>query len=125
MSKPITSGRIEASHGSTRSYTIGFLGSIILTITAFVLVENHTFSKWVIIWFIASLAFIQFLVQLIFFMHLGKEPKPRWKLMVFLFMVGVVGILVIGSLWIMSNLNYRMIDSPHAVNQYLNNQDGL
>jgi hypothetical protein len=37
----------------------------------------------------------------------------------------VLLIIVIGSLWIMSNLNYRMMGSPSQVNQYIQSQDGL
>jgi len=46
---------------------------------------------------------------LIFFLHLGIESKPRWNLLVFYFMVVVLAILLYGSFWIMSNLDYRMM----------------
>jgi len=72
---------------------------------------------------VAGLAVTQALVQLIFFMDLGGEAKPRWRLGVLIFMVGVVLIVVFGSLWIMTNLNYHM--TPDQVNHYLNGQDGL
>ena len=66
----------------------------------------------------------QFFTQLLFFLHLGRETKPRWKLLVFLFMTMIVAILVFGSLWIMYNLNYHM--TLQQMYQYLNNQgDGL
>jgi cytochrome o ubiquinol oxidase operon protein cyoD len=57
---------------------------------------------------LGSLAFVQVIIQLIFFLHLGEEESPRWNLISFLFMVGVVFIIVAGSLWIMFNLDYRM-----------------
>jgi hypothetical protein len=38
-------------------------------------------------------------------------------------MLGVIGIIVIGSLWIMSNLNVHM--TSQQVNTYLKQQDGL
>ena len=60
--------------------------------------------------------------RLYFFLHLGKETKPRWKLYVFGFMVSVVLIIVFGSIWIMNNLNYRM--TPAQINQYMNSQGG-
>jgi cytochrome o ubiquinol oxidase subunit IV len=59
----------------------------------------------------------------VFFLHLGRETRPRWKLAVFLFMLGVILILVFGSLWIMTNLNYRMM--PKQMVQYMNSQAGL
>ena len=66
---------------------------------------------------------MQFVGQLIFFMHLGRETKPRWKLAVTLMMILVVSILVGGSLWIMSNLTYRM--TPTQEENYMNNQQGI
>ena len=104
-------------------YINGFVLSIILTVTAYLIVMHHALSYDFTISTIVELAIVQFLVQLVFFLHLGREARPRWKLFVFLFMLLVVGILVFGSLWIMNNLNYRM--TPQQINTYLNNQDGL
>lgn len=103
-------------------YIAGFVFSIILTLEAYLLVVNHTFSHHILIGVVAGLAVVQIVLQLLFFLHLGSETKPRWRLLVFCFMSLVVGILVIGSLWIMGNLNYRM--TPQQVTQYLNDQGG-
>jgi len=113
----------NADGGNLQLYVTGFVLSISLTIAAYLMVVNHTLSKWQLVYAIAVLAFIQFLVQLIFFLHLGREMKPRWKLGVFLSMVLIVLIVVIGSLWIMDSLNYRMM-SPDMINDYLTKQDG-
>lgn len=113
----------DNDHGNLRLYVTGFVLSISLTLAAYLMVVNQTLSKWQLVFAIATLAFIQFLVQLVFFLHLGRELKPRWKLGVFLFMVLIVLIVVIGSLWIMDNLNYRMM-SPEMINEYMTKQDG-
>ncbi len=115
--------RHEPNGSTLRSYVTGFILSISLTLAAYLLVERHQLSSRLLIFAVISLALLQFLVQLLFFLRLGTETKPRWKLLVFLFMVAIVCILVFGSLWIMSNLNYRM--TPKQVNNYMNNQDGL
>ena len=115
------------SHGaSTTSYVIGFILSLILTLTAFWLVENKMLSGWLLIFCLAELAFVQLFVQLFLFLHLGNESKPRWNLMIFLSTVLVVGILVIGSLWIMSNLNYNMGHdmSPEETTDYILEEEG-
>ncbi len=104
-------------------YINGFLGSVFLTMAAYLLVVQHTLSNHVLIGVIAILALIQFVVQLLCFLHMGTETRPRWKLAVFLFMIIIVVILVGGSLWIMANLNKNM--NTKQVNQYLNSQDGL
>lgn len=112
----------NTEHGSLKTYVTGFVFSIVLTLTAYLLVVNRKFSVDIIIAAIVGLALLQFLVQLFFFLHLGKETKPRWKLFVLFFMIMVVLILVFGSIWIMNNLNYRM--TPEQINTYMNNQGG-
>jgi len=90
-----------------RAYILGFSLSIALTLAAYILVVGHHFSHYAILLTIIFLALVQFLVQLQFFLHIGRESKPRWNLLVLLFMVIIVWILVFGSLWIMTNLNYH------------------
>lgn len=96
------------NHGSYKSYTAGFISSIVLTVIAFYLVDRGVFAGWDLAVALAILATGQLLVQLICFLHIGKEDRPRWNLTAFLFMLLVVGIVVIGSLWIMYNLDYNM-----------------
>ena len=105
-----------------RTYVSGYILSIILTVAAYLLVTHPSLSTNVIVGLISTLAIVQFLVQLIFFLHIGVETKPRWKLFVLIFMIGIVLIIVVGSIWIMNNLNYRM--SPDQIKTYLNNQGG-
>jgi cytochrome o ubiquinol oxidase operon protein cyoD len=124
MSKQtIVVSKHNAEHGSLRTYVTGFALSIFLTISAYLLVVQGHYSSTLIVAVIIILAIVQFLIQMFFFLHLGKEAKPRWKLYVLIFMIIIVLTLVIGSIWIMNNLNYRM--SPQQMNTYMNNQSGL
>lgn len=108
MSQPkITVARHETARGSVRSYVTGFVLSLILTLTAYLLVVHGVFSGWTLVYALAALAVSQLLVQLVCFLHLGRESRPRWNLTVMLFAVMVVAILVFGSLWIMKNLAYN------------------
>jgi len=119
-----------AGSGSLRTYVTGFVLSILLTLIAFAFVQRHVstdheaYSHRFLIVMVVVLALSQLVVQLLYFLHLGNESKPRWNLLVFSFMLTVVIILVFGSLWIMYNLNYHM-PSTDQVNQYLRSQDGL
>lgn len=113
----------ETSHGSLVSYFIGFCSSLLLTFASFGLVYYHPLAlNWTIA-VISLLAITQFVVQLTLFMHIGTETKPRWKLFTFWFMLMVVIIIILGSIWIMNNLNYRM--TPMEMNKYMQSQDGL
>lgn len=111
-----------AKQATLGTYISGYVLSLVLTLVAYLLVRHPAYSNSVIVAVIVVLAIVQFLVQLVFFLHLGRETKPRWKLFVAISMIGIVLILVLGSLWIMNNLNYRM--TPQQVNTYLNDQGG-
>lgn len=100
-----------------RTYVLGFFLSIVLTIIAFGLnyihdANGHVFpTHEIILPILIILAIGQLLVQLLFFLHLGEEKKPRWNLLAFSFALLVVVILVGGTLWIMQNLKHGQMDS--------------
>jgi cytochrome o ubiquinol oxidase subunit IV len=108
------------------AYIIGFVSSVATTLIAYALVVNRVWPTGVLIIVIAALAVVQLAIQLIFFLHLGEEKGPRWKLVTFSFALIVVGILVVGSLWIMDNLNYNMMHfTPAQQDQYLKDNEGI
>ena len=97
-------------------YLSGFIGSLLLTGLSFSLAALRLFPTPFLIPILILLAIIQAFVQLIFFMHMGKEAKPRWMTLLFYFMVLVVFIVVLGTLWIMSDLDRRtMPDMPPMI----------
>ena len=96
-------------YGSFRSYGLGFVWSIVLTLVSYVLVAEKMLSGAMLGASIGLLAMIQAFMQLALFLNLWKEPKPRWNILIFFFMVMVVVILVFGSIWIMNNLNYNLM----------------
>ncbi len=89
------------------SYIAGFVFSLLLTLVAYLAIDRAWVHGWAAISVILFLALLQLVVQVVFFLHLGREPKPRWNLNVMLFAAMVAGILVGGSLWIMYNLDYH------------------
>jgi cytochrome o ubiquinol oxidase operon protein cyoD len=121
MSKkhPIVTARHKTSHGSLKSYTVGFILSIILTLIPFYIVVNEMTSGWVLVFSLFGFATAQLLVQLQFFIHLGEESRPRWKLIMFLCMTLILLIVVLGSIWIMNSLNYNMMPGHQAEEQLL------
>lgn len=100
-------------------YTVGFLLSLVLTLVAYFLVVGGFKSDWLLI-ILGVLAIAQMVVQLIFFLHVGEETGPRMRLASFVFMAGTLLIIVIGSLWIIKNMNYNMLKmSPTDKNNYM------
>ncbi|MBS0627368.1 MAG: cytochrome o ubiquinol oxidase subunit IV [Verrucomicrobia bacterium] len=99
----------EEMNGSLGFYITGFILCILLTLTAYFIVDKHLLSKSATMFSLVGLGLLQAFVQLVFFLHLGKEPKPKWHQWAFFSMLGVLLILCIGSLWIMYNLDYRLM----------------
>jgi cytochrome o ubiquinol oxidase operon protein cyoD len=105
------SRKSDHGHGSVQSYTLGFLLSLALTLSAYFAVVDHWFAGWILVSAIILLALTQFFVQVELFLHIGNELKPRWNAMALIFMILTVATIVLGSIWIMSNLNYNMMTS--------------
>ncbi|MEP6710520.1 MAG: cytochrome o ubiquinol oxidase subunit IV [Candidatus Saccharibacteria bacterium] len=111
--------KIQAPLGSLASYIIGFASAIILTLVAYVFVVYKWLLGWQLVVAIMILAAVQLVVQLIFFLHLDRKSTSRWNQAAFLLMVMILVIIVVGSLWIMQNLNYHMMMSPEDMNKYM------
>lgn len=97
-------------------YIAGFGLSLVLTVDAFLLVMNPSLSAENTLFTILALAVIQFVIQMVFFLHLGKGSK--WNSGVFFMMLLVIFILVAGSIWIMANLDYNMM-MPDTMDEYM------
>jgi cytochrome o ubiquinol oxidase operon protein cyoD len=80
---------------------------LLLTLLAYFAVVNQWSSGGLLVAFILTLAVTQFIVQLIFFLHLGQEDKPRWNLTTFWSALLVLIMVIFGSIWIIKNLNAR------------------
>ncbi len=106
------------------AYVVGFVLSIIITLTAYFFTTNHLWPSHTLIFIILGLAVLQLIVQVVFFLHIGRGT--RWKAASFYFTIFVVLIIVVGSIWIMNNLNYNMMNmSPDQTKQYMHDHEGL
>ena len=103
-------------------YTIGFVLSLLLSLAAYYYVVLGSSETWLLP-VLGALALIQMTVQLIFFLHLGEEVRPRYRLASFGFMLLVLTIVVVGSLWVMVHLNNNMMDmTPDEKTNYMMTQ---
>jgi len=89
----------------------GFALSLGLTALPFVLVMRPVVSPGTTLTLVVILAAVQVLVHLVFFLPLDGRPGRQWTLLSLVFTVGVVAILVGGSVWIMHSLLAHMM--PH------------
>lgn len=114
-----------------RAYLVGFLLSLVFTLIPFTLVEIHlashhaSFSHESLLVWALVFAVLQFLTQAAFFLHLVGKHASRERRAIFLAAVGVVAILMGGSLWIMNNLNDRMMGNPGAMTDYMQQEDAF
>jgi len=98
-----------ASRGSLKSYVVGFILSIVLTVIPFALVMSGAFSRSAVMFGIFGAAIVQILVHLHYFLHLDTSSAMRWNVMALVFALLVIILFVGGTLWIMYHLHYRMM----------------
>jgi len=106
---PATVDSTGASRGSLGSYVVGFLLSVALTVAAFALVAEGDLPRSVVVAGIFVAAVVQIVVQLHFFLHLNRSSAMRWNALALLFTLLIMGLFLGGTLWIMHNLDYRMM----------------
>lgn len=97
------------THSSFKSYAIGFILAVILTVIPFKIVMDGTMDKGTILWIILGMAVVQMLVHLKYFLHLDSSSEQRSNVIALLFTALILVIVVAGSLWIMHNLNTNMM----------------
>ena len=104
----------------TRTYVVGLAVAVTLTLVAYLLATRHALSPGPLVVLLIVLALAQFATQVLAFLHLGAEERPRWRLYALLSMVGMVLVFVTGALWIMNNLTTRMTMDQQM--RYMNSQ---
>lgn len=113
----------EHGHGTTWSYVIGFALSLLFTAIPYQMVVNQTATGTTLLATIIGIAVLQMIIQIVFFLHLGRGPKPLYNVIFFVFTVGTIILVVVGSIWIMNHLNYNM--APTDASKYLIEQEGI
>jgi cytochrome o ubiquinol oxidase subunit IV len=106
----------KQEHGTTRSYIIGFLLSLVFTVVPYYMVVNKTVSASTLLATILGFAVLQMAIQIFFFLHLGRGPKPMYNVVFFGSTVGIILVVVVGSMWIMNHLNYNMAPTEISKN---------
>ncbi len=97
------------AHGSVKEYVNGLIYSVILTLVPFIMVMADLGSPQLIIGVVLVCAVAQILVQLVCFLHMNTSSEQMWNTTSAIFVVLIVAIIVIGSLWIMQHLNHNML----------------
>ena len=90
-------------------YTIGLLGAVMLTATSFWAANTPVLWGPGVALGLAVLAIAQMGVHLVFLLHITTGPDNTNNVLALAFGILIVCLVVIGSLWIMTNLNDAMM----------------
>ena len=97
-------------HGSVKSYVVGFILSVVLPGSPFVLVMKGDFSKVTTLWSVIILGLIQIWVHLKYFLHLNfVTDEGRANTFSFLFSALIIFMVVGLSIWIIYESNAMMM----------------
>ncbi|MDQ3123498.1 MAG: cytochrome o ubiquinol oxidase subunit IV [bacterium] len=113
----------KSEHGTTGSYIIGFILSLVFTIIPYYLVVNKTISGNALLAAILGIAVVQMAIQMLFFLHLGRGPKPLYNVVFFFATAGIIVLTIGASLFIMNNLYQNML--PSEVTLKLAEKEGI
>ena len=90
-------------------YLKGFVLALLLTGVPFGLVWAELLPRFTTLVVIAVLAVVQVVVHLRYFLHIDVRSAPRGNLLALGFAVVLIFLMVGGTLWIMLDLNARMM----------------
>ena len=100
-----------------RGYVFGFVLSVALTAASFYVVSTDLIWGPAIPVALAVLAVAQIGVHLVFFLHITTAPDNTNNVLALAFGVLIVALIIGGSVWIMNNLNDRMMPTMQQMMQ--------
>jgi len=98
----------DAGHVILNS-NLGLGFSVILTVAAFVLANSQLIYGPAIPVALLVLAIAQMGVHLVFFLHITTGPDNTNNVLALAYGIMVVGLIVVGSIWIMSHMGENMM----------------
>jgi cytochrome o ubiquinol oxidase operon protein cyoD len=90
-------------------YIKGFVFALVLTGIPFGLVVAGLLPRFATLVVIAILALVQVVVHLRYFLHIDLKSTPRDNLLALAFAAVLICIMIGGTLWIMLDLDARMM----------------
>jgi cytochrome o ubiquinol oxidase subunit IV len=100
-------------------YTIGLALAVILTATSFWAANTSLLWAPGVTLGLVVLAIAQMGVHLVFFLHITTGPDNTNNVLALAFGLLIVFLVVIGSLWIMTNLNDNLMPSHELMNLHM------
>lgn len=99
-------------HATVKGYVIGFILAVILTAIPFWLVMGKVLpSSGMTAAVVLIFAAIQMVVHMVYFLHMNAKVEGGWSMLAMVFTIGLVVIMMAGSVWVMYHMNTNMM--PH------------
>ena len=117
--RPILPGMEEEASSGLIIYTIGLVLALVLTATSFWVANTSLLWPPGVPLGLAVLAIAQMGVHLVFFLHITTGPDNTNNVLALAFGILIVFLVVVGSLWIMFNLNDNMMLPPELMNLHM------
>lgn len=112
------------AHGSLKSYTIGFILSVVLTAIPFWIVMGKVFEKSSTTAFVVlAFAAVQIVVHMIYFLHMNTKSEGGWSMLALIFTIVIVVITLSGSIWVMYHMNSNMMPNMVDPTQEMSGSD--
>ena len=105
-------------------YVVGFASALVFSVVSYLIATNGWLgAPAATMAILLLLAALQLVVQLVCFLHLGINDRSVSRTAIFAFVMTMMLVIVIGSIWIMKNLDYRMQMSSDAMTEYMEKQN--
>lgn len=96
--------------GTRQDYVTGFILAVILTAIPFFLVMSGVFSSPRLTAFLVLIcAVAQIIVHMVYFLHMSPRTDGGWTVISLVFTVIVLVIAVVGTVWVMYNMDANMM----------------
>jgi cytochrome o ubiquinol oxidase subunit IV len=99
----------DVPHITVGGYLVGFVLAVVLTAGSFWSVTSGAFKGESAIIALAVLAAVQVIVHVVFFLHVNTSKGQRWHVMSFAYTILMSLILIIGTVWVMHNVQMLMM----------------
>lgn len=109
MNNKSVSDRSGAGGVTYGTYATGFVLSLVFTALAFGSVMCGMLPHAAALYLVLSAAVLQIMVQLRYFLHLDASSEMHWNVLALVITVLIMGLFVVGSIWIMYHLRMNMM----------------
>ena len=105
---------LQSAPHAHKKQAIAFFLMLFFSLLAYASVVGAWFSGALLVAFVVGCALLQTAAQIFLSLQIWKEPKPHWNAQMAIGMFVVTVLIVVGSLWIMANLDYNVMPEMHS-----------